>query len=72
VANHFISYFTSVADELGAEILQIPCNFPNYPEENGDDDILNDTTGNEALNIIKGLKNTTSTGWNTNSNNEDM
>jgi hypothetical protein len=52
----------SVADEIGGQILQIPCNFPNYPIENGDDDILNDTTENEVLNSITGLKNTTSTG----------
>jgi hypothetical protein len=31
VANHFNSYFTSVADEICAEIPQIPCNFPNSP-----------------------------------------
>jgi endonuclease/exonuclease/phosphatase (EEP) superfamily protein YafD len=62
VANHFNSYFTSVADEICAEIPQIPCNFPDYPVENGVDDILNDTTENEVLNIINGLKNTTSTG----------
>jgi hypothetical protein len=41
VANYFNSYFTSVADEICLEIPQIPCNFPNYPVENGGDDMLN-------------------------------
>jgi hypothetical protein len=61
VANHFNSYFISVADEICAEIPQIPFNFPNYPVENEGDDILNDTTENKVLNIINDLKNTTST-----------
>jgi hypothetical protein len=50
VANHFNGYFTSVADEIFAEIPQI-----------GGDDILNDPTENEVLNIINCLKNTTFT-----------
>jgi DUF4097 and DUF4098 domain-containing protein YvlB len=33
VANYFIEYFTSVVDEVSAELPQIPCNFPNYPVE---------------------------------------
>jgi hypothetical protein len=59
VAKHFNSYFTSVVDEIRADIPQIPCNFP---VENGGDDILIDTTDNKVLNIINGLKNMTSTG----------
>jgi hypothetical protein len=34
---YFNSYLRSVVDEICADIPQIPCNFPNYPVENGGD-----------------------------------
>jgi hypothetical protein len=47
VVKHFNNYFTSVVVEIYVESTPIPLNFSNYPVENKDDDILNDTKENE-------------------------